>query len=320
MSHTISPGAPLLSGYTTLFNAERVGLPYRESIRSMLQCCDEIVVMDGGSEDGTVEGVQELMQQDGRIRLLQSPYDPKFPLMDGSQKQLARMACTGNAVLQLDADEVLSDGCGPWIKEAVKGLITRNPQAVMALPVINLIGSEQAADCAGTPWKWRLSPNRRDWGHGVHLASRRLSPSGQMYSAYTDGCEWVSLPIGEWLPVVGFGAQAHPSDPFKMAHQLQQAININMPLVWHYSGASVARKLRMARDFWHDQWLAIRNGEDGAETKFWGIDPRGKTDEELAEHAKKLEADWLTYPVRATPPAMMADWMKRMGVPRSEEW
>lgn len=308
----------ILSGYTTIFNAERAQLPYKESIRSMLQACDEIIVMDGGSEDGTVEGVQELMQQDGRIRLMQSPYDYKFPLMDGSQKQLARMACTCPAVLQLDADELLPDNSGPWFREAARLLIERQPQAVMALPVINLVGDEKHADCAGTPWKWRLSPNRRDWGHGVHMASRRLSSDGQMYSAHTDGAEWVSLPIGEWLPVVGFGGQAYPSDPDKMAYQMQQAQNAGIPPIWHYSACSLPRKLRMARDFWHEQWLSIRNGQEGVETAHWGIDPRGKTDEELAAHAKTLLDDWLTYPVRFQPPAMMEGWMTKMGIPR--EW
>ena len=314
MVHTVEP--LLLSGYVTLFNAERAELPFRECIESMLQACDEVVVLEGEGEDGTVEAVQELMKKDSRVRLLQSKYESKFPLMDGSQKQLARMACTGRAVLQLDADEVLADGCGPWLRHAANLLVTRPVPVVLSLPVINLVGSESTADCAGSPWKWRLSPNRRDWGHGVYLGSRRISKDGQMYSAQTDGAEWITLPGGDPVPVTGFLGSAHPSDPSAMALQLAEAIGQSFPPVWHYSAASLPRKLRMARDFWHDQWLSIRDGKEGQETAYWRIDPRGKTDEELRKHAAVLESDWLTYPVRAAPPARMAGWMARMGLPR----
>lgn len=46
--------APKLSGYTTTYNCESQGYPFEQSIRSMLNFCDEVVVVDGGSTDETM--------------------------------------------------------------------------------------------------------------------------------------------------------------------------------------------------------------------------------------------------------------------------
>lgn len=42
-----------LSGYTTLYNAESQRYPYERVIKNMLEFCDEVCVVDGGSTDGT---------------------------------------------------------------------------------------------------------------------------------------------------------------------------------------------------------------------------------------------------------------------------
>ena len=42
-----------ISGYTTTYNCLKEDYPFLESIQSMLGFCDEVVVVDGCSDDGT---------------------------------------------------------------------------------------------------------------------------------------------------------------------------------------------------------------------------------------------------------------------------
>lgn len=49
-----------ISGYTTTYDCVRQSYPYVQCIESMLQFCDEVCVVDGGSTDGTLEGLVRL--------------------------------------------------------------------------------------------------------------------------------------------------------------------------------------------------------------------------------------------------------------------
>ena len=44
-----------ISGYTTVRNCITQKYPFVESILSMINFCDEVVVLDGGSTDGSYE-------------------------------------------------------------------------------------------------------------------------------------------------------------------------------------------------------------------------------------------------------------------------
>jgi hypothetical protein len=48
-----------ISGYTTSKNVISSDYPWKESIESLLNFCDEVVVVDGGSDDGSYEELKE---------------------------------------------------------------------------------------------------------------------------------------------------------------------------------------------------------------------------------------------------------------------
>ena len=81
-----------ISGYTTTYNAKNY--PFVESITSMLGFCDELVIVDGCSDDGTYETLEKMAAEDDRIQLYQNEFDWQEPGIDGMQKAFARALCS----------------------------------------------------------------------------------------------------------------------------------------------------------------------------------------------------------------------------------
>jgi hypothetical protein len=54
----------------------------------MLGFCDQVVVVDGGSQDGTRENIEKI--NDPRLRVIVHEWDWAEPGMDGMQKAVAK--------------------------------------------------------------------------------------------------------------------------------------------------------------------------------------------------------------------------------------
>ena len=79
---------------------------------------DEVVIVDGGSDDGTIEKVKAYGD---KIKLISTDNPPMFHI----NKQKAIEAATGDWILQLDADEAVS----PELIEEMK-MVMANPEAL----------------------------------------------------------------------------------------------------------------------------------------------------------------------------------------------
>ncbi|MDD5763063.1 MAG: glycosyltransferase [bacterium] len=132
--------------------------------RALASCsfADEIVVVDGGSSDRTVE----ILGQDRRVVLVKRPWGGHF----GEQRQASLERCTGDWVIRLDADEAFSDELERGIRPLLEGL----PSDVSAGTIrqCNLVGNEsfysKTLDAQETvPRLWRIRPDIRWEGH-VH--------------------------------------------------------------------------------------------------------------------------------------------------------
>jgi len=78
-----------VSGYTTTYNVIENDYPWKESIESMLYFCDEVVVLDGGSSDGTFESLLEMKKDYSNLVVKQFKRDwsdERFALFDHQQK------------------------------------------------------------------------------------------------------------------------------------------------------------------------------------------------------------------------------------------
>lgn len=101
-----------ISGYTVIRNGIDLDYCFKECILSMLPVCDEVVVSDGESEDGTKDELLKLASEHDKIRVIS--YSWEHPIGDKAWflrwlNWVRRLHLRYPYQLQLDADEVLDD-------------------------------------------------------------------------------------------------------------------------------------------------------------------------------------------------------------------
>lgn len=292
-----------ISGYTTTYNCESRGYPYIKAIQSMLQFCDEVCVVDGGSTDGTWEKLIELSSKDERIKSKKIERDwnhPRHAVFDGMQKAEARAMCTSEFCWQMDSDEIVHELDAPKIQDLCKN-IPKNAD-ILCLPVIEYWGGPEKVRVDIQPWKWRLSRNLPHITHGIPVHLRAKDESGHIYAKPgTDGCDMIHRETGENLPNLTFytaevervrqAAVSGNSEALKTYEEWFNQIVENIPGVHHYSWYDMTRKIRLYRDFWTRFWNSLYNGsmEDTAETNMMFDVPWSQvTEEMIEERAKEL--------------------------------
>jgi ADP-heptose:LPS heptosyltransferase/glycosyltransferase involved in cell wall biosynthesis len=252
-----------LSGYTHVYNAVNAELPFVESIKSMCGFCDEVIVVDGGSTDGTVEAVKAI--GDPKVQVHVRPWDWEEPGMDGAQKAFGRALCSGDFLWQQDADEIVRERDFAKARDLMKKF--PDDELIMHLPVIELWGDDKTVRTDRHSWKWRLSRNDFRVSHGINVGARVLDEkTGKMYAkkGMSDGCEYVDIMTGEMLPHFGFYTkeleQLRNSDPTAYGERMLKAFD-ELPSVVHMSWADLPRKIRSFKRFWNKCWANLYNEE-----------------------------------------------------------
>jgi glycosyltransferase involved in cell wall biosynthesis len=110
-----------------------IALNEEDNIARALSSCgfsDEIVVVDGGSTDHTLE----ILQSHDKVKVVHHPWNGHF----GNQRQFGLQHCTGDWVIRLDADEAFSQ----LFEERIRHLLNLTPEEVVAYGVrqCNLVG------------------------------------------------------------------------------------------------------------------------------------------------------------------------------------
>lgn len=288
---------PKISGYTTTYNAVKQQYPFEQCIKSMLQFCDEVCVVDGGSTDGSWEKLIDMVMaskgvtlaelteverastielsktgaisSDKKLHIKQVKRDwtaKRHPVFDGMQKAEARSMCTKEFCWQMDADEVVHEDDAPRIGELCRAL----PRGVdiLALPVIEYWGGPDKVRMDVQPWKWRLSRNLPNITHGIPTAFRKTDADGQPYALPgTDGCDMIDKVTGEPIPFVNFYTaevekvrQAAVAGDEKLRREYEgwyNQVTTGLPCVFHYSWYDLPRKIKLYRDYWQNHWNAL---------------------------------------------------------------
>lgn len=298
--------SPTISGYTTTKDCIEHAYPWEQSIGSMLGFCDEVVVMDGGSSDGTYEKLVEWASKEEKLKVFQAKRDwnhPRFAVYDGAQKALARSKCTMDFCWQMDADEVVHEED----YDKVKSLIKKFPGQVdlVSLPVIEYWGSSSKVRMDITPWKWRLSRNMPTFTHGIPKELRLKDENEQLYASLgTDGCDYVDSENYERIPHASF--YTHEADDMRMKalqgnndamknyeEWFNRAVDM-LPCVHHYSWIDIPRKIRTYKNYWSQHWQSLYNieQEDTPENNmFFDKKWSNVTDSEIKKLGEKLASE-----------------------------
>ena len=294
---------PTISGYTTTLDCIRQKYPFRDCIESMIKFCDEVVVIDGGSKDGTWQELLEWSKTQDKLKVLQVSRDwnhPRSAVFDGAQKAEARMRCSMEYCWQMDADEVVPEGT----LEKVRSFCRSWPQTVdlVSFPVVEYWGSKNKVRVDVNPWKWRLSKNLPHITHGIPAQMRQHDENGDLYASQgTDGCDYIHSETFEIIPHANFYnepahiARVHAmngdNEALRAYEQwLQNCVNL-LPSVEHFSWMDIDRKIKTYKNFWQRHWESLYNikHEDTAENnKFFDKPWAEVTDAEIEELAKKL--------------------------------
>ena len=133
-----------VSGFTFLRNAEMLGYPFVESIRSALPLCDEFIVNVGPCEDDTLAQVRGI--GDPKIRIVESAWNESMQVRGfvySQQTNIALFNCSGDWAFYLQGDEVIHEEDLPNIRGAMESnLHDRNVEA-LAFDYVHLYGNHR---------------------------------------------------------------------------------------------------------------------------------------------------------------------------------
>ena len=297
---------PTISGYTTTLNCINQNYPFEQSIESMLGFCDQVVVVDGGSSDGTWEKLQNLKNGNDKIIIHQQARDmsdSRFAVFDGLQKALARALCTGEFCWQQDSDEIVHENDYEKVRRLV-GQISKNMDLI-ALPVTEFWGSSGKVRIDVTPWKWRLSRNRPHITHGIPANLRKFDDDGKLYSLPgTDGCDYIRSDSFEPIPFANFYTEDAHNERLKALQGDKDSLGTygewirnaseSLPTVYHYSWFNLERKIRTYRDYWSKHWQSlynIRQDDTPENNMFFDKKWEDVTEDEISKLSERLQQE-----------------------------
>ncbi len=152
----------MISGFMIVRNGIALGYPFAEAVRSMLPLCDEVLIADGGSDDGTWDVLQQLAASDSRIHVSRKPWPAGVDsrhVIAGETNALRRL-CRGDRCFNFQANEI--------VHEKTVAEIARLPElypaaALFRLPYLTVMGTSIA---------WQIDHRRRLFANVPEIVSR----------------------------------------------------------------------------------------------------------------------------------------------------
>ncbi len=109
-----------ISGFTTIRNGISQGYPFLETIASALPICDEFLVSDGFSTDGTYEVLERAAAVNKKLRLFRDEWPVKQKPGGAIYKDVTnaiRRRCSSDYLFYLQANEVVHEDSSEYIAQ-----------------------------------------------------------------------------------------------------------------------------------------------------------------------------------------------------------
>ena len=119
----------------------------------------ELIVVDNGSSDGTIDYLQQLQKQHEHIRVIANKTNRGFAAGNNQGISIAR----GDAILLLNNDTVVTAG---WL-ERLSGVLEQYPDAGLAGPISNCVSGPQQISEAGYDDLKELPAFARHWANAM---------------------------------------------------------------------------------------------------------------------------------------------------------
>lgn len=138
-----------ISGFTFIKNGITLGYPVKESIESISDLCDEVIINVGfddpnlSVDDGTYEYLRDHFTSDKYI-FLKSWWDPKMTsrgLILSQQTNIALSKCSGKYCQYIQGDEAIHEDDFESILEGIKNLELRPEVAGLVFNYLHFYGS-----------------------------------------------------------------------------------------------------------------------------------------------------------------------------------
>jgi len=118
-----------ISGFTFIKNAEKLYIPAKESILSILSICDEFIIAIGDNDvdDNTREIIESINST--KIKIIHTKWNTNaFPknTIFAKQTEIAKEHCTGDWLFYLQCDEAIHENDLPTIQKACSEYLNDN--------------------------------------------------------------------------------------------------------------------------------------------------------------------------------------------------
>ncbi len=273
--------------------------PIEQCLRSLLPFCDEIIVVDGGSKDGTIELIQSISKKEPRVKLFVEPVDFSHPrwaiYQDGYLKRSARSKCTGQYCWQTDSDEIVDPSSYDKIP-LLPEVITNSGHELVMLPMVEFWGSYNRIRGDFMSWKNRFSLNNKNITHGIPQQFKNYDQNGHEYPRpfESDTCNYIYADkLVEVVPIapIGITSEEFNKHTYEARKQWFMESLERMPHVLHVSWLSLERKISHYQKFWQNFHASMYNLqiEDNAQTNVMFDKPWASvTKEEIKARATQL--------------------------------
>jgi glycosyltransferase involved in cell wall biosynthesis len=162
-----------LAIYTTVKNGLYLDYHIVAMLKHHLPLADEIIVIDGYSNDGTFEAVSRI---DPKIKVIRARQEPGTPFSSFYvlTKGMAREACTSDWSILLDCDEFIPE----WEFDRLRRYLETAPRPIIPCYYLNFYGNYRVYHARPKKVRWpavknvihRNMPNIVNWGDGSNVS------------------------------------------------------------------------------------------------------------------------------------------------------